>query len=280
MGVGIYVSMALEAWMAYSIARHVGIEINKPTDIWKYFGLLAGIFGTIFYLFRSLLGFGFSLFSFIPELNPLILAELFVTNLVGILFWVGFQEAKSTGSFSIPKRMLKTIYDKTVSLFKHQVGLLKNVFNLENIKIVGERLVNYIKGEIPTGPYRKSNLSVKEYNGEIFSTAAMAYLMSGQYDKLDGPLGDVFMEAIRLRWSAQFDENTTFQKIAEKFSEYDGDQLAGAINTIKGKMFEIMVTEQENTDGDHWVAQMHTDESFPGSDIVFTNLHILPQSDH
>ena len=272
MGVGIYVSMALEAWMAYSIAKHVGIEVNKPSDIWKYFGLLAGIFGAIFYLFRSLLGFGFSLFSFIPELNPLILAELFVTNLVGILFWVGFKEAKSTGSFTIPKRMLKTIYDKTVSLFKHQLGLLKSVFNMENIKIVGERLVTYLKGEIPTSANGKSNLNVKEYNGEIFSTAAMAYLLSGQYDKLEGPLGEAFMEAIRLRWSAQFDENTTFQEIADKFSEYDSDQLVGVISTVKGKMFEIMVTEQENTDGDNWIAEMHTDETFPGSDIIFTNI--------
>ncbi len=36
-------------------------------------------------------------------------------------------------------------------------------------------------------------------------------------------------------------------------------------------MFEIMVTKQENLDGDQWQARMHADESFPGSDIVFTN---------
>ena len=264
MGVGIYVSMALEGWMAYAIAKHVGVRLNRPSDIWKYFGLLAGIFVTIFYIFRTLLGFGFSLFSFIPELNPLILAELFVTNLVGVLFWVGFQEAKSTGSFTIPKRMLKTIYDKTVELFKHQLSILKSVFNLENIKVVGKRIVTYLKGDIP--------INQKEVNGDVFATAAMAYLLAGEYDKLQGPLGDVFMEAIRLRWSAQFDETSSFQEIADKFSEYDGDQMVGAINTVKGKMFEIMVTEQENMDGDEWYAKMHTDETFPGSDIVFTNI--------
>ena len=36
-------------------------------------------------------------------------------------------------------------------------------------------------------------------------------------------------------------------------------------------MFEIMVTNAENADGDAWTARMHTDESFPGSDIIFTN---------
>ena len=36
-------------------------------------------------------------------------------------------------------------------------------------------------------------------------------------------------------------------------------------------MFEIMATKQENLDGDQWKAKMHTDESFPGSDIILTN---------
>jgi hypothetical protein len=35
-------------------------------------------------------------------LNPMILAELVVTNLVGVLFWVGFEEAKLNGSSLFP----------------------------------------------------------------------------------------------------------------------------------------------------------------------------------
>ena len=38
MGVGVYVVMALEGWMAFCIARHVGFRVRKPSDIWKYFG--------------------------------------------------------------------------------------------------------------------------------------------------------------------------------------------------------------------------------------------------
>jgi len=112
---------------------------------------------------------------------------------------------------------------------------------------------------------------MKTINGEAFATGAMAYLIAGQHEKLDGPLGDVFLQAIRLRWSAQFSPDATVEDIAARFREYDTDQLEGVINTIKGKMFEVMVTKQENLDGDQWQARMHTDESFPGSDIVFTN---------
>ena len=52
MGVGIYVVMALEGWMAFRIARFVGIEVKTTKDIWKYFGALAASVGVILYAFE------------------------------------------------------------------------------------------------------------------------------------------------------------------------------------------------------------------------------------
>lgn len=263
MGVGVAVSMAFEGWMAYCIARHVGVKVEKPSDIWQYFGMLAVSAVTILYGFRVLLGFGFSLFSVIPGVNPLIFAEIFVTDLVGILFWVGFQEVYAERPFSIPKRLLMTVRSQSVGLFKHQMGFLKGVFSLKNLRNVYERLKAFLSGDFP--------VDMKIINGEVFSTAAMTYLISGNYQRLDGPLGEIFIQAIRSRWSSQFSDDTTIEQIAERFREYDAEQLEGAINTVKGKMFEIMVTQQENLDGDEWTARMHDDESFPGSDIIFAN---------
>ena len=108
-------------------------------------------------------------------------------------------------------------------------------------------------------------------NGEVFSTVAIAYLIAGQHEKLEGPLGESFIQAIRLRWSDQLGESATIEEISEHFQQYDISQLEGVSNTIKGKMFEILVTDQENTDSDNWTAKMHEDESFPGSDIIFYN---------
>jgi hypothetical protein len=48
--------------------------------------------------------------------------------------------------------------------------------------------------------------------------------------------------------------------------------MVGVINVIKGKMFEHLVAIHENTDGDEWKARLHEDESYPGSDIIFTNV--------
>ena len=263
MGVGVYVVMALEGWMAYRIARHVGVDVKSTADVWKYFGALAASVGVIFYLFRTLLGFGFSLFSLVPGVNPLILAEFFVTDLVGILFLIGFKEARSKGSFQIPKRMVMEAVSSAKNLFQHQYNILVNVLSPDNIKTVAQRVADYLRGDFP--------IDMRQINGEGFATVAMAYLLSGQTEKLEGPLGGAFLEAIRLRWSAQLGPDATQSEIAALFSEYEPDQLEGAINTIKGKMFEVMVTHAENTDGDDWTANMHSDESFPGSDIIFTN---------
>lgn len=263
MGIGIYVSMALEAWMAYAIAKHVGVKVQTASEIFKYFGMLSAIGFTILFGFKHLLSFGFSLFSVIPMVNPLIIAELLVTNLVGVLFWVGFKETKRSGSFSIPLRTLVDVGTKTKQIFTYQFEVLKNTLTIENMKLFGKRFKQWVSGDFVQ--------EQKIINGDIFANVAMLYLLSEQHEKLQGPLGDVFIEAIRLRWSAQFNEDTSVVEIADRFREYDSEALEGAISTIKGKMFEIMVTNAENSNNDEWQAKMHDDESYPGSDIVFTN---------
>jgi len=264
LGVGVYVSMAFELWMAYRIAQHVGIKLDQPKDIAQYFGVLLATVGTILYAFRMLIGVGFSLFSFVsPIANPLIFAELLVTDFIGVLFWIGFTEAKSHGEFAIPKRMFATLMKVTKEIYSYQFSILKGLFNLENLKATGTKIKNYVTGDLVSNQ--------RQANGELFSTAAMAYLLAGQYDKLEGPLGQVFIEAIHLRWSAKFDDSTSIDEIAQCFAEYDSEAMLGVVNTIKGKMFEILVAQQENADGDLWFAKMHTDESYPGSDIIFTH---------
>ena len=84
-------------------------------------------------------------------------------------------------------------------------------------------------------------------------------------------MGQAFLQAIRLRWSSQLGPDASVEEIAARFQDYDADAMPGVINTIKGKMFEILVTDTENSDSDAWTAHMHSDETYPGSDIVFTN---------
>ena len=263
MGVGIYVAMALELWMAIRIAQYVGLkDIKNASDIARYIGLFASTGLIILELFKMIIGSLYSVVSIVvPIVNPLIIVEIIATNLIGLIFLFGFKNILYTKKFGDIKYLSLLSMTKDLSL--HQFHFLKNVVNLENLQLVGSRLKAFLTGDFP--------VDQKIVNGEVFSTVAMAYLIGGQHEKLEGPLGEAFIQAIRLRWSAQLGETATIEEISEHFQQYDISQLEGVTNTIKGKMFEILVTDQENTDRDNWTAKMHEDESFPGSDIIFYN---------
>jgi hypothetical protein len=262
LGVGVFVSMALEAWMALRIARLVGVEVHKPTDIFVYVGTLGTVIATIGWGFVHLLRFVFSILVFIPGVPATFVAELFVTNLVGVLFWVGFEEAKSSGSFTIPKRLLGRVRRQTSELVRHQAKAVKGTLNPTNIRQVGERIRAWLTGDMLLPRYAPA---------EVFVVGAFAALLQQNFTKLKGPLGDIFLQSIRDRWSREL-ADASIEDIAEYMTRYDADQMVGVMNVIKGKMFEHLVAVHENADGDEWAAWLHDDESYPGSDIVFTNV--------
>ena len=262
LGIGVFVSIAFEIWMAFKIAQYVGFkEIKSYTDIARYLGLATGVFLLIFEAFKVAIGLVISLISAVWPYSPIIFAELFVTNMFGLIFLFGFQNIMHSKSFNDIK--FYQLFSMTRKLTNHQWNFVKNVANTDNIKTIGKRIKEFLVGDFP--------VDQKVINGEVFSTVTMAYLIGGQHEKIEGPLGEAFIQAIRLRWSAQLGETATIEEISEHFKQYDISQLDGAANTIKGKMFEILVTDQENTDSDNWTAKMHDDESFPGSDIIFYN---------
>jgi hypothetical protein len=262
MGVGVLVSIGLEAWMAYQVARLVGLDIQKPADVWKYLGLLAASAGMILFGIKALLGIWFSVFSaVIPGINPMIFAELFVTNFVGVLFWIGFEEARSTGGFQIPSRAFKRGWDETKSLFQYQYEILKRNLTPANLASMAGRARAWLTGEIPLGR--------KTQRGEVMATVATACLLAGQYGRLEGPLGREFIGAIRDRYPDLADASV--DEIADHMRQYSGEQLVGVTNLIKGKLFERLVARYENQDNDAWKAYLHEDESYPGSDLTLRN---------
>ena len=94
--------------------------------------------------------------------------------------------------------------------------------------------------------------------------------MKGNESALKGPLGVIFLDSIRQRWPEL--AGASISEISAKMNTYSQDQIPGVLNTIKGKFFENLVEYHENNDGDQWTAMLHNDESYPGSDIVLTNM--------
>ena len=57
LGIGVFVSIGFEIWMAFMIAQYVGFkEIKSYTDIARYLGLVATVFLSIFQAFKILIG--------------------------------------------------------------------------------------------------------------------------------------------------------------------------------------------------------------------------------
>ena len=264
MGIGVSISMMLEGWMAFEIARNVGISINNVRDVWKYFGFISGILSIILFGFRHLLGFAFSLFSLIPYINPMILSELFVTNLVGMFFWFGFEELKQKGVFKVPLKSLKQLFKKTQYIYQYQIAIVGNLFNKENIKLIGKRLQDWFKGDI--------GYSCKGAKGEIFHFVAMVHLIEGNFGTLEGPLGEVFIQSIRRAYSDKLGD-ASVEEMSDFFSQRTPEQLQGDISLVKGEMFEHIVEINENSDEDNIVASLHDSRTVEGSDIIFTNMN-------
>ena len=257
--------MALEAWMALRIAGFVGVRISSPSEIFKYVGVFSGVVLTISWLFTHLLRGTFSLLSLIPVDIPLtVVAELLVTNLVGIMFWFAFQEAAEQRSFRVPLRMMRRVYATTSDLLSFQVEAIRQTMTLDNLKMMGERLVAWLKGDIILPEPAR-------LRGEVLVASLIAVLRLRRFSELEGPVGEIFLQSIRDRWSREHSE-ASVEEIADYMDQYSSEQILGVISVIKGKMFEHLVAAYENADGDAWKAHLHDDESYPGSDIVFTNL--------
>ena len=262
LGVGVLVSMGFEAWMALTIARETGIRVQGVSSIYKYFGVIAGVLVTVLFFFRHILGFFFSIFSALPLLPAMAMSEYAATCLVGVLFLTGFRELNEHGSFRIPSRLYTGIVKRTRHLLLHQKDILKSVITVENIRTTGERLKSWLNGDLA--------VTDSIIRGEAFAFTAMAYLIRGEFDSMQGPLGSTFIESIRRAYPEKLGTATPGE-MSNFFSQRTPEQLNGDVSLVKGEMFEHLVEEYENSDSDNWTADLHPDRTEPGSDIVFTH---------
>ncbi len=267
MGIGVFISVALEIAMAVAIANHVGLHEIRKENIYKYLGTIATVGFSILVLFKEAISAAFSLFSsFTGPLNPLIPAELLVTNLYGIMFLVGFKEMKKNGSFKIPFNTFNEIYKTTKELTAHQWKFIKDK-PIELLKKCGRKVYAFINGDVSV-----KDLNQSEIRGDIFPILATAHLMDNNFEFLEGPMGQIFLTAVRLSFPEQLSTNASPREIADHLNGYNSEQLHSLIDkNIKGKMFEVLMDKRENADGDNWTANPHPEINHPGSDSTYTN---------
>jgi hypothetical protein len=262
LGVGVYVSLSLEIWMAYALSRVVGLGLSRDEVVATLTGWALGVAG-IFLLFKQVLNLVFPIVTAVMPFAGLgtAITQLVVTNLFGVMLWIMFEELKQGRNFHFPLTSAKRLISETRALLVHQYDAGVSALSVEKWKTISERFSLWFKGDIIT--------DFPRLKGELSATVVMAWLLSGDYERLDGTLGSEFIQAIRDRYPDLADASVA--DIAEHMSSYDADQLVGVINLIKGKLFERLVMHAENEDADEWKAYLHDDESYPGSDIIFEN---------
>jgi hypothetical protein len=262
LGAGVYVSVALEFWMAYAISQAVGLSLTKDEAI-KTVLAWAGGAGMILIFFKGALNL---LFPVVTALMPFAgfgtaITQLVVTNLFGVIFWIMFEEVKRDRQFKFPKTSLKRLVEELTFLLKHQKKFSGELFNLANLKLMGKRFLAWCSGDVET--------NIPRMHGEIAATAMMIALLQGNEKYFDSPLGTEFIQSIRDRYPDLAD--ASIGEISLHMSQYAPEQMVGVISLIKGKLFERMVAHYENNDSDDWKAVLHTDEQYPGSDLIFEN---------
>lgn len=257
LGIGIVVCQAFEGWMAWRIAGRVGLQVERPRDLLKHFGLVGGVLATLVVGMRALLHLLYPIFAAFPF--PMVPVELLATDLVGVLFWVGFREAREHGSFRVPKRLFGSVLQETAGLFKYQWGKLRALLNRETLKSFGKRLKQWFNGELvaPTPPV----------TDDALVALAMSSLVAGQQESLHGPLGLLFLQSVRDLYADL--AHASQEQIARAMSAYDEDQMVGVLANIKGRLFERLM--ESKLDHGITTAKLWPDRCHPSTDLVLEN---------
>ena len=272
LGIGVFVCIALEFYMALAIARRIGFKISEDDSeetelkkwIWEKFkslapyGLYFSFVGFIaIYAFKHMFSFVFSIVPG-PVAFVVVVTEYIITTFVGILFWTAFEQVNDPKN----KKILISSYKKTKDLLIHQKDSIKDTFTRKNIEDTSEKLKAWFTGDFLN--------DLPKIRGDVFVSASIGFLLVGKHEAFDGPVGQIFIQSIRDRWPKL--ENASIEEISLFMSSaYEEDQLEGVVNLIKGKLFENLSVAHENADGDEWTAYLHEDEAYPGSDMIMTN---------
>ena len=262
LGVGVFVSIGLELWMAYALSRVLGLGLSRDEAIRTVVAWAASA-GLVLVGFKLALN---AVFPLVTTLMPVAgfgtaITQLIVTNVFGVIFWVMFEELREGRSFKFPTTSTKRFVEEMSALLTHQFKAGAQSLSPSNLVTVGGRLKVWLLGEVPT--------DLPRLKGEIAAACAMVLLLSRRHHHLESPLAGEFIEAIRDRYPNLRDASA--EAIAQHMDQYSADQMVGVISLIKGRLFERLVARHENQDSDEWRAVLHDDQNYPGSDLIFEN---------
>lgn len=270
-GYGLFVALALEAYMAYKIARLLGFSVSSPAELIKTVGAASMTVVSAGLLFKEIFAFLWRALALFPVLGgaATFLAEYATTVVIGSVLWVAFDAIKTAGGRLDDGDALSRALREQVSrgwnigsgMLKQQWSLLRGVLRPQTFRIVAERVKAFLTGDVVVDEAR--------LRGDLFVFVGMNWLMARQAERLDGPLGELFLGAVR-RGVPDLSDATP-DEMGDYMRQLSGERLDGMMNLIKGEVFEAMVERSINLGSTGESARLHDDRSAPGSDMVLVS---------
>lgn len=256
-GIGMPVSVALELWLARTLAEATGLDSASAMQTLVHadrmsIAVVSGLLST-----KQILGLGTGLIPFAS-----VPAEVALTDTLGASLLVGFEEVRASDRFRIPAKKTTEILRLSRDIASKQYACGKQSFSRENLLLVKDRLLSWVSGnDVATLPQARA---------EAFVAAAMAALIAERTASLSGPMGSVFVDAVRRGYSIQLGD-ASLEDMGAFFAARTPSELRGDLSLIKGEMHERLEILHENADGDSISATLHDSRSIPGSDAVYVD---------
>lgn len=260
MGIGVAICRALEGYMAYEIAKTVGIKFEFK-NFYKLIIATGITTVSVFWLMKTFLSFAFSFTG-----GVFVAAEILATNFLGIFFWLSFEEINK---FDTIKNLSIT---KTLSIatraVKHSINLVKAQINV--IGDIGSKLKKLSQNIWAIITFKKNHEQL--IKGDLLFALCLARLLENKEQAFEGFFGSKYLDAWRMSYTKQLGPDATFEDIAKFVQSYDADQLDGLQKPVQGKLFEILENAHENSDSDEYRSEIFETPNHPMVDIKKTDV--------
>ena len=260
MGIGVAICRALEAYMAYEIAKTVGIKIEFK-NFYKLIVATGIVTVSVFWIMKTFLSFAFSFTGgiFVP-------AEILATNFLGLFFWLAFEEINKFDE--IKNLSFTKTFSVATSAIKHSYNLAKA--QIEVTGDIGIKLKNLSKNIWAVITFKKNQEQI--IKGDLLFALCLARLLENKEEAFEGFFGSKYLDAWRMSYTKKLGPDATFEEIAKFAQSYDKEQLAGLQKPIQGKLFEILENAHENSDNDEYRSEIFENPNHPIVDIKKTDI--------
>ncbi|WP_262588999.1 hypothetical protein [Candidatus Pelagibacter communis] len=260
MGIGVAICRALEGYMAYEIAKTVGIKFELK-NFYKLIIATGITTVSVFWLMKTFLSFAFSFTG-----GVFVAAEILATNFLGLFFWLSFEEINKFDTIK-SLSIVKTLSIATRAV-RHSINLVKA--QIKVIGDIGSKLKKLSQNIWAIITFKKNQEQI--IKGDLLFALCLARLLENKEETFEGFFGSKYLDAWRMSYTKQLGSDATFEDIAKFVQSYDKEQLVGLQKPVQGKLFEILENAHENSDSDEYKSEIFETPNHPMVDIKKTDI--------